>query len=151
MSRLGGHFPFDRSFPRHSTNGSKRERERSRANSTDQARLSVIIEDGVGPVDLPQRTHHRQFSRGWNFGAPPRHSYEDPPPHYSVWDVLGPKGEKLVDVRNNKYIAGRGGFKRICIIALLVVVVIVALVVGLVVGLRKDKQYVSCSIGFDQN
>ncbi len=111
---------------------------RSRADSVD-TRLSIIAEDGVVPPPLPERTHNRFFNRRWNIGEPPRHSFETPPPKYSVWDATGPKGEKLGDVRNNKYIARRGGWRRILILGILIVAVIVALVVGLVIGLRKEN------------
>lgn len=101
-------------------------------------RLSVIAEDGDVHVQaVPQKAHHRPFSRRWNLGDPPRHSYEKPPPAYSVWNVTRPRGEKLADVRNNKFIARRGGWKRLLILALVLVAILVALIVGLVVGLRK--------------
>ncbi len=60
-----------------------------------------------------------------------------------MWDVTGPKGEKLEDLRNNAYVARRGGWKRICLIALVVIACIVALAVGLAVGLhKKHSRYV---------
>ncbi|KAL8826117.1 MAG: hypothetical protein Q9191_003999 [Dirinaria sp. TL-2023a] len=122
---------IERSLPRHSAKGSKR----SRANSLvgGDARLSVIAEDGATPAvpgNNPPR-NNRTFSRGWAFGNPPSHSFEKPPPQYSFLDVTGPKGEKLTDVRNNRHIARRGGWRRICLIALVVLAVIVALAVGL--------------------
>ena len=126
-------------FPRHSTNGSKR----SRASSTHSpvARLSIIEEDGDTP-SMPPKAHHRPFHRRWNLGDPPRISFEKSPPKYSVWDATGPKGEKLSDMRNNKHIARRGGWKRFCLLALLTIAVIVSLAVGLVFGLRKNHRFV---------
>lgn len=128
---------IESSLPRHSAKGSKR----SRANSLvgGDARLSVIAEDGATPAvpGNPPR-NNRTFSRGWAFGNPPSHSFEKPPPQYSFLDVTGPKGEKLTDVRNNRHIARRGGWRRICLIALVVLAVIVALAVGLGVGLHKN-------------
>lgn len=56
---------------------------------------------------------------------------------YSVWDVSGPRGEKLMDMRNNKYMVRRGGWKRLCLIFLVVAIIAIALGVGLAVGLRK--------------
>ena len=50
---------------------------------------------------------------------------------------MGPKGESFNDVRNNKYIAQRGGWKRICLITWLVLLAVIALIVGLAVGLTK--------------
>ena len=117
---------------------------RSRPNSVHsrEARLSIIEEDGDTPrlPPMPIKAHHRPFHRRWNIGDPPRHSYETSPPKYSVWDTTGPKGEKLADVRNNKYIARRGGWRRIFLIAFLVIGSIIGLVVGLVFGLRKNHR-----------
>lgn len=120
--------------PRHSSNGFKRN-----ATNAADARLSIIAEDGVLSPH-PAKAHNRPFSRRWNIGDPPRHSFEKSPPSYSVWDVTGPKGEKLGDVRNNKHIASRGGWKRTCLIALLVLAMLVALIVGLIVGLQKKHK-----------
>ena len=122
----------DRSLPRHSKNGAKK----SRANSVVDARLSVIAEDGAVPTVPEKSRNNRTFSRGWAFN-PPRHSFEESPPNYSFWDVTGPKGEKLTDVRNNKYIAQRGGWRRICLIFFVLLAVILALAIGLGVGLHK--------------
>ncbi|KAI4234423.1 MAG: hypothetical protein LQ352_008177, partial [Teloschistes flavicans] len=132
--------PAPSNLPRHSTNASSK-RERSRASSLRSVsvpRLSIIEEDGVPPI--PAKAHHRPFHRRWNLGEPPRFSFETSPPKYSVWDATkGPKGEKLADVRNNKHIARRGGWRRICLIALLLLTAIVALAVGLAVGLHKKN------------
>ncbi|MCJ1301538.1 hypothetical protein MMC08_004339 [Hypocenomyce scalaris] len=103
-------------------------------------RLSVIVEDGDAHVrTVPPKAYHRPFSRNWYLGDPPRHSYEKSPPAYRVWNKPGPRREKLADVRNNKFIARRGGWKRLLILALVIVAVLVALIVGLVLGLRKKK------------
>ncbi|CAL8583476.1 hypothetical protein XPA_009100 [Xanthoria parietina] len=125
------------SLPRHSTNGSKR----SRASSvhSPNVRLSIIEEDAASAPRMPPRAHHRPFHRRWNLGDPPRSSFESPPPKYSVWDTMGPKGEKLSDVRNNKHIARRGGWRRICLILLILLTLIVGLAVGLSIGLRKNR------------
>ena len=72
-------------------------------------------------------------------GDPPRHSFEKPPPKYSLRDVAGPKAEKLLDLRNNKYIVRRGGWKRLLVLVLLFIAIIIALAVGLTVGLRKAR------------
>lgn len=71
-------------------------------------RLSVIAEDGyVQPVPpIPPKAANRPLGRRLHLGDPPRHSFEKSPPPYSVWtSVTGPQGERLVDVRNNKYVA----------------------------------------------
>jgi len=129
---------IERSLPRHSAKGSKRSRANSIVGDRD-ARLSVIAEDRVAPSVPEKAQANRISSRGWAFGNPPRHSFEKPPPQYSFWDVTGPKGEKLTDVRNNKHIAQRGGWRRICLIFLFVLVVILALAIGLGVGLQKHN------------
>lgn len=128
---------IERSLPRHSAKGSKRGRANSIVGDRD-ARLSVIAEDGVVSPTVPEEARRSRItSRGWAFGNPPSHSFEKSPPQYSFWDVTGPKGEKLTDVRNNKYIARRGGWRRICLIFLLLLSIILALAIGLGIGLRK--------------
>ncbi|KAL8950395.1 MAG: hypothetical protein Q9222_003575 [Ikaeria aurantiellina] len=128
-----------RNLPRHSSNGGSKRRAASVHSQSPSARLSIIEEDGDVPP-MPPKAHHRPFHRRWNLGDPPRISFETSPPKYSVWDATGPKGEKLSDVRNNKHIARRGGWRRICLIALLAVTLTVALVVGLVFGLQKKNR-----------
>lgn len=99
-------------------------------------RLSAIAEDGDAPA-IPPKAAHRPVSRRFGLGSPPKHDHESPPPPYTSFaDVLGPNGEKFNDVRNNKHIARRGGWKRLCIIGFVAAVVLVGLVVGLVVGMR---------------
>ena len=129
----------DRSLPRHSTHNAKRSRAGSRASSLDH-RLSIIAEDGNHPPPQPPipQTHNRPFSRRF-LGEPPRYRDGKEPPKYSLWDVTGPKGEKFDDLRNNAYVAGRGGWKRICLIVFIVIACTVGLIVGLVVGLRKKN------------
>jgi hypothetical protein len=46
----------------------------------------------------------------------------------------------LSDVRNNKHIARRGGWKRLCIIVIVLLFVVIALAVGLGVGLKNKKK-----------
>ncbi|KAL8774084.1 MAG: hypothetical protein Q9209_001192 [Squamulea sp. 1 TL-2023] len=124
-------------LPRHSNNGFKR----SRASSvhSPNVRLSIIDEDAASAPPMPAKAHHRPFHRRWNLGDPPRSSFESPPPKYSVWDTMGPKGEKLADVRNNKHIARRGGWRRIFLILLILLTIIVGLTVGLAIGLRNKE------------
>lgn len=138
----------DRSLPRHSSHGARRSRAGSRASSMEH-RLSIIDEDGNNHPSQPppppavQQPHHRPFSRRF-LGEPPRYKDGKEPPKYSMWDVTGPKGEKFEDLRNNAYVARRGGWKRICLIGLIVIVCIVALAVGLGVGLhKKHSRYFS--------
>ena len=103
-------------------------------------RLEVIMEHGDGPPLTPEavKTSHRPFTRRYQHGNPPPFRQGSPPPPYSVYGgILGPNGEKLSDMRNNKYIAKRGGWKRLCAVALVLVIVIVGLAVGLAVGLKK--------------
>ncbi len=129
---------IDRTLPRHSSSGARRSRTSSRAASLDN-RLPAIDEDSPSPpLSLPQKTHHRPFTRRF-LGDPPHYGSGHPPPKYTFWDVTGPKGEKFEDLRNNEYIAKRGGWKRICTISLIVLFLLIGLVVGLAVGLTKGK------------
>ncbi|KAL9614215.1 MAG: hypothetical protein Q9167_001303 [Letrouitia subvulpina] len=146
LSFVGSRDFVHRTSPRHSTKGSKQSRSSSVVHSPER-RLSIIEEDGFTPP-IPPRAHHRPFNRRWHLGDPPRHSFDIPPPKYSVWDTTGPKGEKLMDVKNNKYIAKRGGAKRICLALFILVALVVGLAVGLTIGLRKrhssEPSYWTC-------
>lgn len=107
---------------------------------TSGTRLSIIVEDGFVPNEPRQsRTSHRPFSRRWK-DEPPRPSFEASPPEYNVWDAVGPKGERLLDLRNHKHIAKRGGWKRFLLIILVTIAALVALGVGLGIGLTRKYQ-----------
>lgn len=141
-------------YPRHSSNGS---RGRSRQNSSSDVRLSIIVEDGNLLPPQPQKAHyfHRPFSRYWNAvdDDPPRPSFDNSPPQYSLWDATGPKTDRLRQVRQNHSRRRRGGWKRTVLIAIIVTVVAVALVVGLVIGLKKNAKRYTSSLklfGFQQ-
>ncbi len=131
--------PLLPTYPRHSSNGSRR----SRANSsTTDVRLSIIIEDR-DLTPRPDKTYfHLPFGRRWIIiDDLPRPSFDRSPPKYSLWDATGPKGDRLWEVTENRYISRRGGWRRISLIGLIVAAVVVALVVGLAVGLKKkDKK-----------
>lgn len=125
---------------RHSSNGARRSRRGSAA--TLETRLTIIEEDHPSPPlapplppQQPLKTHHRPFSRRF-LGDPPRYSNKAPP-NYTLENVIGPNGEKFTDVRDNRYIAGRGGLKKLCIAVCILLTVVVAIVVGLAVGLSK--------------
>lgn len=132
-------------YPRHSSNGSRR----SRQNSSTDVRLSIIVEDGNLPPRQPQKAHyfHRPFSRYWNLveDDPPRPSFDQSPPQYSLWDATGPKGERLWHVRENHSRRRRGGWKRTVLIAIIGTIAAAALVVGLVIGLKKNSKRYSSS------
>lgn len=110
--------------------------------SDDQPRLSVIDEnsDALLPASAhsPPVAAHRPMSKRWR-DAPSDTNSERSPPMYSVWDVSGPRGEKLMDMRNNKYLSRRGGWKRLCLIFLVVAIPTIALGVGLRLGLHKNQ------------
>lgn len=135
-------------YPRHSSNGSRR----SRQNSSTDARLSIIVEDGNPPPPRPQKAHyfHRPFNRHWNLvdDDPPRPSFDRSPPQYSLWDATGPKGVRLWEVRKNHRVRRRGGWKRTILIAFVVTIAAVALAVGLVVGLKKNSKRYGSSLAF---
>ncbi|KAM0806381.1 hypothetical protein BDR22DRAFT_27731 [Usnea florida] len=131
----------DRSLPRHSTNAGVRRGSRN-ASRASSLRLSIIEEDAsyvpLPPTPTsPPKTHNRPFHRRF-IGDPPRYSGRSPPT-YTLWDVTGPKGEKFEDLRNNAYVARRGGWRRIGVLAAIVILLVVALAVGLAVGLRKKS------------
>ena len=133
----------DRPLPRHSTNAGVRRGSRN-ASRASSLRLSIIEEDAsyvpLPPTPTsPPKTHNRPFHRRF-LGEPPRYSGRSPPT-YTLWDVTGPKGEKFEDLRNNAYVARRGGWRRIGVLAAIVLVLVVALAVGLAVGLRKKSNY----------
>lgn len=110
--------------------------------------LPAISEDSASfleprsPPAIPARALNRPSTKIWALGAPPLHTYDQPPP-YNFDDVFGPNGEKLADVRkqkgirDKKWFAKRGGWKRLALIALVLITFIVALGVGLGVGLTK--------------
>ena len=129
---------------RHSSNGTRRSRRSSAATSLD-ARLPIIEEDHPSPplpIEAPPRTHNRPFSQRFR-SNPPRYSDKNGPPSYTFLDVIGPKGETFEDLRNNKFIARRGGWKKLCIIGFLIVLIVIGLAVGLAVGLtqRMNRRY----------
>ena len=105
-------------------------------------RLPIIEEDGrlspPLPIEEVLKTHHRPFSQRFR-SNPPRYTDRNAPPSYSFFDVTGPKGEKFEDLRNNKFIARRGGWKKLCIIGFLVLLILIALVVGVAVGVSQKK------------
>ena len=127
----------DRTLPRHSTNAGVRRGSRN-ASRASSIRLSIIEEDASYvplPPSTPPKTHHRPFHRRF-LGDPPQYSGRSTPT-YSLWDVTGPKGEKFEHLRNNVYVAQRGGWRRICVITVIVIACLVALAVGLAVGLHN--------------
>ncbi|KAE8451372.1 hypothetical protein EG329_004001 [Mollisiaceae sp. DMI_Dod_QoI] len=86
--------------------------------------LPAISEDGASFLEpriapaIPERAINRPSTRIWALGAEPPHTYDSPPP-YNQFDDLGPRGEKLSDLRKsrglreNKWIAKRGGWKSV--------------------------------------
>ncbi len=129
--------PDDRTLPRHSTNAGVRRGSRN-ASRASSLRLSIIEEDASYvpiPPTSPAKTHNRPFHLRF-LGEPPRYSGRSTPP-YTLWDVRGPKGEKFQDLRNNTYVARRGGWRRFFVLAAIAIACLVALVVGLAVGLHK--------------
>ena len=123
---------------RHSSNGARRSRRGSAATSLD-ARLPIIEEDHPSPPlppEEPPKTYHRPFSQRFR-SNPPIYTDKNLPPEYSFFDVIGPKGEKFDDLRNNKFIAERGGWRKLCTIGFVLFLIVTGVVVGLAVGLSK--------------
>jgi len=117
-------------------------------NPSSSSPLPAISEDGTSSVEprppIPLRASNRPPNKHFALGAPPRHNYDSPPAysHFSFDDdAERPNAEKLAAARNgvlnNKHIAKRGGWKRLLVIAIVVILCIVGLVVGLVIGLRN--------------
>lgn len=100
-------------------------------------RLSIIDEDAVIQHALPSHpaAFHRPFSKRW--GDPPRPGFDKSPPDYSATDAAHLRSEKMDILRNNKHVIKRGGWKRLCLTLLVLVVVIIGVVVGLTLGLRQ--------------
>lgn len=98
--------------------------------------LGTVEEDGGMAPDIPPKAHHRQFARMFNI-VPFLHFDKDPfPPPYDFENILGPGGEKLADVRQNRHTTSRGGWKRIMLLIVVSILLIIGLIVGLVLGLR---------------
>ncbi len=98
--------------------------------------LGAIEEDGGMRPDIPQRSANRPMARLFHlpFGAA-----REPPPYTEYNDITGPRGEKFSDLRNNRHVAKRGGWTRLCVITLIVLTIIIGLAVGLGVGLTRHK------------
>lgn len=107
------------------------------------------MDNGSTQPSRPATVSHRPWFRNFEHGDPPDHENDRPPPPYSRYaNKLGPGGEKLQEVRNNKFIARRGGWWRLAAVAIVIAIIVVSLVVGLVVGLRNRRQrYVSSTGG----
>ncbi len=114
-------------------------------------RLGAISEDNATmapdlPPKLPPRAHNRPLQRMFHLGFPPLYgAHGEKAPDYpddfrDFNDVKGPRGENFQDLRHNRHITKRGGWKRLVVIACVVVILIVALAIGLGVGLsRRDR------------
>ncbi|KAI9677157.1 MAG: hypothetical protein M1829_002731 [Trizodia sp. TS-e1964] len=101
--------------------------------------LSVIHESSPpSPPPIPEKSARRsQYLARRFLGDPPRHNHEKSPPPYSdLAGVIGPKGVKSSEVRNGVGKGGRGGWIRLVLFTLFVVLAIVGLIVGLVVGMK---------------
>ena len=109
-------------------------------NTSAEDRLATILESGNNAPPVPPRAANRPSPKRHLLGYTSRHNSDHSPPPYTTYaTVVGPSGEKFVDIRNNRHIAKRGGWKRLCILIVVVLVVIVALIVGLAVGLGKKR------------
>jgi hypothetical protein len=105
----------------------------------------------LGAPAIPPRSLRRNSNRNFAVVGASTLNHQDNPPSYWEDDnsIDGKDPEKLSrwtkEVTNNKHVAKRGGWLRLCLIALVVMLCIVGLVVGLVVGLRKrhHKSYVT--------
>lgn len=108
--------------------------------------LPAIQEDVGNPAPpLPARAVNRPLPSHFGFGLPALKN--SPPPAYEykqsalhIPESEGPIDEKLEALRNNRQVAKRGGWRRLALMALLLMLFIIGLAVGLGVGLtRKHK------------
>ncbi|KAF4631990.1 hypothetical protein G7Y89_g6139 [Cudoniella acicularis] len=112
--------------------------------------LPAISEDGsfIESCDappIPPRATHRPTNQNLALSSPPIFNYDRSPPEYNSHFKEGPLdgegGEKLSGLKwglaNNKHIAKRGGWKRLGIIAAIVLFCIVGLIVGVIVGVES--------------
>ncbi|MCJ1372735.1 hypothetical protein MMC20_003960 [Loxospora ochrophaea] len=127
---------------------------KSKPPDQEKNRLSIIAEDeSVPPLPrIPPRTHaqHRPVNRRWHFGDPPRPSFEKPPPVYSLSDPdpqTPPRSQRWSIVRNNRHVARRGGWKRLLILAIVVIIIAVGLALGLAIGLKARNHNNRCVQG----
>ncbi|KAI9829976.1 MAG: hypothetical protein M1826_005149 [Phylliscum demangeonii] len=110
-------------------------------------RLEVILEDGDPSPSTPSIRSTRPFSRRYHFRDAGQPWDDSPPPSYSFavgeevdgdGDGHGDGGEKRRrNVRDRKFIARRGGWRRLLVAVVALVLVAVAVIVGVAVGLRK--------------
>src|SRR5207248_1061841 len=106
-------------------------------NTSAEDRLATILENGNAPP-VPPRAANRPSPKRHLLGNSSRHNSDQSPSPYTTYaTAVGPAGEKFTNFRNNRHIAQRGVWKRLCIIITVVLVVIVALIIGMVMGLRK--------------
>lgn len=123
---------------------------RSSAASANQ-RLSIIEEDKPhqsqrktpSPTLQRGRTHHRPWSRRF-LPEPPQYSTDHDPPTYSFVDAgstTGLRSEKLYELKNKKFVAERGGCRRIFLLIFLIFLCLVGLIVGLAVGLTRRHHH----------
>jgi len=117
-----------------------------RRDSSATGTLPAILEDGNdSSPPIPAKAQHRPATSRFVVGDQGHDLFDSspsPPAYSALSGIVGPNGEKLEEVRenrflNNKHIAKRGGWRRLCFIAVIAIICIVGLVVGLVVGLKK--------------
>ncbi|CZS95296.1 hypothetical protein WAI453_011276 [Rhynchosporium graminicola] len=136
-------------FPVRATSGSS---SMHRRDPQSAGSLPAISEDGssfLEPRDappVPERAWNRPPYKNSALGTPPSLKSGGSPPPYTHFDsskdeLQAPEGDKLTQLRgrleNNKHISKRGGWKRLAIIAAIVILCLVGLIVGLAVGLRN--------------
>ena len=136
-----GSMSTQNSTPRHASGRPRTTHSRGRNGMSD--RLGVIMEDDdSASAQPPSFRSHRSFGRRSEQGdLPPISGHDRPPPPYSQHaDVERSSAEKLQRVRDYEPIARRGGWWRVMLVSIVLVVVVIGLVTGLVMGLRKKYQ-----------
>jgi hypothetical protein len=98
---------------------------------------------GSSTPAIPARSLRRNSNRNLSAVGRSRFLYQDNPPSYWEDDnsIDGKDPEKVsrwrTEVINNKHVAKRGGWLRLCLVVVVLLFCIAGLVVGLVFGLKK--------------
>lgn len=103
------------------------------------------MEDAGAEPPRPSHNAHAPNRAGRPSIGPdglPQHVHDGPPPPYSRHaSRLGPGRKKLKELRNNKFVARRGGWKRLAGGTLIFALVTAATIAGSVAGLKRGQKW----------
>lgn len=89
----------------------------------------------TGAPAIPQRAMNRPESTQFDLGDLPSRSFEYPPPAYS--DTSTALEKSPVRIKDSKFVTERGGWRRLLVI-IIALVIVTGLAVGLGVGLTRQ-------------